>query len=353
MIYKQGKISYTILNDLTAWAAWPEQMRLRYDMKGRIIPFLLTFCLLAGCGQSAPTVSDQTEEGELAILTTTYPLYLFASAVTQGVEGVTVDRLDTGNISCLHDYTLSVSDMKKIEGADVIVLNGAGLEDFMDDALAASSAAVIDCSQGEELLFTLEHSQEHEEEHDHDHDHGDYDAHIWMSPMRADHMAGRIRESLEELDPDHAQQYQENAEEVSSRLGALDVEISALFDELEQSGRRVSGLITFHEGFQYFAQDYGLPLLAAIEEEAGSEASAKEILEITQLIQEYDLPVIFTEVNGSDATANAIARETGCQVAQLTMVMDGPDDSLDNYIDGLLGNAKTIVNAFAGQEVVS
>ena len=62
--------------------------------------------------------------------------------------------------------------------------------------------------------------------------------------------------------------------------------------------------------------------------------------------------MIFTEVNGSDATAQAIARETGCAVAQLTMVMDGPDGQLSNYCDGLMANLRAIVNSFAGEEVI-
>ena len=75
-------------------------------------------------------------------------------------------------------------------------------------------------------------------------------------------------------------------------------------------------------------------------------------MEITGLVQEYHIPVIFTEVNGSDATARAIARETGCAVAQLTMVMDGPDDQLSRYCDALLENARTITGGFAGEEVL-
>mgnify|MGYP000097838463 FL=1 len=117
----------------------------------------------------------------------------------------------------------------------------------------------------------------------------------------------------------------------------------------------LSGLVTFHDGFHYFAQALGLPLLASIEEEEGSEASAKEINEITALIKEYNLPVIFTEVNGSDATANAISRETGCAVAQLTMLMDGPDGGTlsNDYCGGLMENIRVIVNSFAGEEVLA
>lgn len=115
----------------------------------------------------------------------------------------------------------------------------------------------------------------------------------------------------------------------------------------------IAGLVTFHDGFRYFAAAFDLPLLASIEEEEGSEASAKEINEITGLVKEYSLPVIFTEVNGSDATAQAIARETGCAVAQLSMCMDGPEDgALSDYYTVLADNVAAVVNGFDGEEVI-
>ena len=75
-------------------------------------------------------------------------------------------------------------------------------------------------------------------------------------------------------------------------------------------------------------------------------------MEITRLVKEYNIPVIFTEVNGSDATARAISRETGCQVAQLSMLMDGPGGGLEQYRDGLRKNAAAIAEGFWGMEVV-
>ena len=104
-------------------------------------------------------------------------------------------------------------------------------------------------------------------------------------------------------------------------------------------------LITFHDGFQYFARAFDLTLLKAIEEEEGAEASAAEIQEIAGLIAEYDIPAIFTEVNGSDATANAIARETGVAVEQLDMIMSGGGTGIGPYIDAMQGNIDTIVEA--------
>ena len=165
-------------------------------MKKRIIPLLLILALcLAGCGSGG---SVGTENARMRVVTTTYPIYLFTSALTRDVDGVVVERLDTGSTSCLHDYTLSVNDMKKVADADVIALNGAGLEDFMDDALATSNAAVIDCDQGVDLLPAL-NSHDVEEDHAHDahdhdhgdHDHGDIDPHYWMD----DGKPGRWAES--------------------------------------------------------------------------------------------------------------------------------------------------------------
>ena len=311
-------------------------------MKRPILSMLLSVLLLRpGCAQ-APSGSSQ-EEG-LTVLATTYPVYLFARTVAQGVEGVTVERLNTGSVSCLHDYTLSVDDMKKIEGADVIAMNGAGLEDFMDDALAASSAAVIDCSQGVALLENADHIHE---EGDGGHDHGHWDPHYWMDPGNAAVMVRNLQEGFALADPDHGDAYARNGEEAAGQLPSFAGDCTQALE-----GAEGAALITFHDGFHYFAQALGLPLLASIEEEEGSEASAMEINEITQLVKEHQLPVIFTEVNGSDATANAISRETGCQVAQLTMLMDGPEEGdLSTYLEGVRSNVNTIVSFFGGEEL--
>ena len=321
-------------------------------MKKRIIPLLLALALvLTGCGGGSST---DTDNARLRVVTTTYPIYLFASALTRDVDGVVVERLDTGSTSCLHDYTLSVNDMKKLAHAQVIALNGAGLEDFMDDALATSEAAVIDCDEGVDLLPALT-SHDVEDGHDHDHEghtHDGVDPHYWMDPRRAVQMVENLAGGLSQADPDHADDYAQAAQRCAQQLSGWAEELDGLFADARRRGVDIPGLITFHDGFQYFAAAYDLPLLASIEEEAGSEASAKEIVEITDLVKEKGIPVIFTEVNGSDATAQAIHRETGCAVEQLTMIMDGPDDQLENYYDALLANAKAVIDGFAGEELV-
>ena len=195
---------------------------------------------LSACG------GRPAEEGEdvVHVLATTYPVYLFTTAVAQGVDGVEVNLLVSQQTSCLHDYTLTVKDMKAIERADVILINGGGLEDFLADALDTSDAPVIDCSAGIELLPALGH-----EGHDHD---TECDPHFWMTYENAACMLANIAQGLGELDPEHGGVYNQNSDNAADALRYDPDKLSAL------AGKP---LITFHDGFQYFARAAGLNLL--------------------------------------------------------------------------------------------
>lgn len=296
----------------------------------RTFAILLSFALLSGCARRVPE-ADET----LHILATTYPIYLFTTAVVGDTEDVEVDLLVNSQTSCLHDYTLTVKDMKAIDRADVIVMNGAGLEDFMADALAQSDAAVIDCSENVTLLPTLEHAG-----HDgHDHEE-EYDPHYWMDSHQGGQMVEYIANSLASLQGDHAEAYHSNAADAGRALSSVD----PFYRDIVYPAYP---LITFHDGFQYFANSFGLDLLKAIEEEEGATASAAEIKEITALIEENHIPAIFVEKNGSRKTADVIARETGCKVYELDMLMSGDGEGIQPYIDAIDKNLTTILEAFS------
>lgn len=309
-------------------------------MKRKLLCMILAaLCLLPGCGRRA---AADTDDRTLKAAATTYPVYLMAQAVTDGVDGVSVSLVIDQQVSCLHDYTLTMRDMEAVERADVLLINGAGLEDFLDDVL--DGRRTIDCSTGIDLLHSdEEHEADEDHDHDHDHDghHHDVDPHIWMDSRNAAVMAKNLADGLAELDPEHADAYAANAVAIADELAAFRQE---LLDELD--GREI-GLITFHDGFGYFAESFGLHLLAAVEEEEGSEASAKTIVAITHLVEEYHLPAVFTEVNGSDATAKAIGRECGIQTYPLSMCMSGEGGGLAAYEAVIRSNIETILEAYA------
>lgn len=288
---------------------------------------------LAGCGSGGSSSSANTGDGGLVVAATTYPIYLFTTAVVGDVEGVTVEQVITDKVSCIHDYTLTVPQMKIIEAADIVVENGAGFENFMSDALAASDADVIDCSEGISLLTMTEDGAE------------EYDPHIWMSPDNAKVMLKNIADGLSASDSSHADVYSANYE---AAIKQLDDDADSL-DADKISAPQNCKLITFHDGFQYFAQYFGFNLVASIEEEAGSEASAKDIESIVSLVKQDDIPAVFTEVNGSDTTAQAIARETGAGVYSLDLIMSGDGSGIGPYIKAINGNYYTVRDVFAAE----
>ena len=171
-----------------------------------------------------------------------------------------------------------------------------------------------------------------------------------MDPANADIMIQNLADGMVEADPGHTDAYRSN---MVTAMALLSSRAQLMKDSIAQNAGVIKGgLITFHDGFQYFARAFDLPLLASIEEEAGSEASAKEINNITTMVKEKGIPVIFTEANGSDSTAQAISRETGCAVGQLDMLMSGEGHGLNAYLDGMMGNIMALVNGFAGREVI-
>lgn len=299
-------------------------------MKRLLSLSLILLLLLGGCADT-PAEDDET----LQILATTYPVYLFASTITEGVEGVQVTQLIQEEVSCLHDYTLTIKDMKAIEGADIIIINGAELESFMDDALSQSDAPVIDCSQDIHLLAATGH--EHHE-HSDDHHHGHYDPHFWLSEEAAEIMLRNIAAGLSALDEANREIFENNLTKALALFPNLSLDVSSL---------SCPYLITFHDGFHYFAHDSGLTLLKSIEEEEGSEASAADMKEIVSLIKEYHIPAIFTEKNGASDTARAVARETGVEVYQLDMLMSGEGHDLSAYIKAMEENYAVIREALS------
>ena len=287
----------------------------------RILTLFLIIILLSGCSAQTPA----------QIAATTLPVYEFTSRLCEGT-GLTVTRLVTEEVSCLHDYSLNVRQVKAAEAAEAIVLSGAGLEEFMEDLL--QDRQTIDASAGIELLCP-------EEDHGHDHDHGheghhhESDPHIWLSPAHAKAMVTNIHAGLSSQYPQHTERFSANEASLLAELTALEVYGSEALADLS-----CREMITFHDGFSYFADAFGLTILEAVEEESGSEASAKELIHLIEEVEHHSLPAIFTEKSGSVSAASIIARETGCGSFPLDMAMAG-----DSYFEAMYHNIDTIKEA--------
>ncbi|MCC8099706.1 MAG: metal ABC transporter substrate-binding protein [Clostridiales bacterium] len=293
----------------------------------RLVTVLLALLLLLSAAGCSARETNVDAEG-LTVTCTTYPVYLMAQAVTEGTESITLTLMIQQEISCLHNYTLTINDMKKVEGADLIAISGAGLEEFLSDALEGRNT--VDCSEGISLLWN-------EEE-------GEDDPHYWLSPANAARMARNLAEAFGAIDPDNSARYQANAEAAAEELAAFQSELT---DSIPADCPRE--LITFHDGFAYFADAFDFTIAAAVEEEEGAEASARRISELVAFIDQYSLPAVFVEANGSDTTAQCLAAERGCAIGVLNMGMsagDGAETGLAAYEALLQGNLTAILEAY-------
>ena len=281
----------------------------------RLFALLGLVFLLSGCAPAQP---------DAQVAATTAPVYEFTQRLCQGT-GITVTQLVTENISCLHDYTLSVRQVKAVEAAELVILSGAGLEDFMADLLTGK--ATVDSAHGVSLLGC---------EHDHDHEHiHDADPHIWLSPENAMIMAENICHALTAQYPQQQEALEENLQQLLLDLQALQNYGSKQLQTLQ-----FRELITFHDGFAYFAEAFGLEILKAVEEESGSEASAGELKALCDLVWTHQLPAIFTEVSGSASAARILSRETGVAIYTLDMAM-----SAGSYFDTMRRNIDAVKEA--------
>ena len=282
-----------------------------FQMKQRIFAILLALALLlSGC-------AAQKSEPSADILATTAPVAQIVGAITAGTD-LTVATLISEPVSCVHDYALSVDQMRAVEQAKHIVISGAGLEEFIADVL--TSRAVIDASEGLALLPGEE---------------GESDPHTWLAPENMIAMTRTVEAALAAEYPQHAALFAENADIWCEKLDELQS-----YGEQHLADLSCRRLVTFHDGFAYFAKAFDLEIAASMEIEAGSEPSARELEEIISLLQDQNIPAVFTEINGTADAAELVARETGCAVFSLDTAI-----SSVNYLSAMTQNIDTIKEA--------
>ena len=297
-------------------------------MKKSMLSALLALALAMCSGCAAEEDAGKT------IVTSFYPMYVFTQNVVRDVPGVRVVNMASESAGCLHDYQLQTRDMVTLEGADALVINGGGMEQFMDKVIAQRpELPVINASDGIEMLCG-------EDDHDgHDHDHGVYNAHVWLDPALAMRQVQNIADGLAAVDSENAEAYQQNAAAYKARIQALDAELSAQLEPFAGSA-----IVTFHEAFTYFADAYGLVVAGVIANDAGEEPSTRQIAATCDLVKQYQVKALFVEPQYPTKSAETIARETGAQVFTLNPVVSG-DGSPESYENAMRENARVLTEA--------
>ncbi len=260
----------------------------------------------------------------LRIVTSFYPIYLATLNVARDIPGVEVINLTRPLTGCLHDYQMTPGDLVTLEKADIFVVNGAGMEAFIDKAIGqVPRLKLIRASDGIALMSTA----------------GVVNPHVWVSVTAHMQQVENIAAGLERFDPDHADLYRKNALAYRAKLDTLRATMRAGLQNV-----RTREIITFHEAFPYFAREFRLTVVAVIEREPGSEPSARELAQAITLVKKMGVKAIFAEPQYSAKAANAIARETGATVYRLDPVVTGVMTP-DAYLTIMKANLQTLEQA--------
>jgi zinc transport system substrate-binding protein len=267
-----------------------------------------------------------TTDRQMRILTSFYPMYIMAINVAKDISGITVTNLTPPVAGCLHDYALTTGDMKKFADANIFIANGAGMESFLNKLTAQyPRLKVVQLSEGISLIRGRG-------------DEGD-NPHIWVSISNAITQVENLCRALQEFDPSHKDIYQKNTDDYVSRLESLRQKMHS-----ELASYKGKKIVTFHEAFPYFAEEFGLVIAAVVEREPGSEPSAQELARTIDLVKESGIKALFAEPQYPAKAAKIIAKETEAKVYILDPAVTGPQQP-EAYIKIMEANLATLKEA--------
>ena len=297
--------------------------------RGRTVKKFL--CLLLSLFLLLPAMA-----GAETVVTSFYPVWILALNLTENIGSLKVVNLAEHTAGCLHDYSLQNSDMAVLSGADVLLVNGAGMESFLPVITSAyPDLPVVDATAGlplfsESGIVEFGEAEEGEE----------VNSHLWLDPQRAAGMASNLAEGLIRLFPDREKQITENLNAYRGRLLALD---ETLRDGLSGTQRKV---IDFHEAFPYFAEACGLSAAAIVNKEPEDTLPTAQLVRVAELIRsEEHLPLILKSAE-EDPAVNTLVNETGVPVCELDPMTSGPEDPpLDYYETVMVRNMTALQQA--------
>lgn len=283
-------------------------MKTLYKQAALLMAGVLALCLLltALIGVQTP----KRQQG-LQVTASFYPIYVAALKVVGQTQGVSVQCLVQPQTGCVHDYAMTPQDMLRLQQSDVLILNGAGAEAFLQNALDGMPALeVVDTSRGIDLLCDDGHA---EHGHSHEHEHL-YNQHIWTSPVRYQRQVRNIALALANIDPAHAADYLANAEGYCAEV--------ALLYERMQNAVRNSGYtkaVLFSTSLTYLAQDLGLQVLATVPIGEQSQATPQQLAAVQQAVQGkkvlflYDdqYQMLYTELQQKAQQSRLLSLNTG------------------------------------------
>lgn len=271
-------------------------------------------------GATGPVVSGRL----VKVVTTTTQLTDFARIV--GGDRVEVYDVIKANVDA-HEFEPAPVDIEALRGADLIVRNGVGLEEWLEPALesAGAEAPMVDATDGIELR--------------------DDDPHVWLDAIKARSMVANVSRALTAINPENASTYSVNDAAYGAQLDALDAEIRTAVGRLANKK-----LVTNHDAFGYYVDRYGLEFVGSVIPSFDSQAelSSRDLSQLVDRIKAQGVKAVFSEASLPPKTAEAIAAESGVRVVAGDDALYGdslgpPGSAGDSYLEMMRHNTRVIV----------
>lgn len=305
---------------------------------------MIALMLFAGaCGKQQDKVDNEKKP---LILVSIYPYQLLVKQLVG--DGIEVRSLIPPNASP-HTWTAQPADLKDLHTADLIISNGMGLELFLNQNLSQISKKHLICADLLRDLVVLDslkqvalramHEQEHEHDAEDEHHHVGSDPHLWTSALMMIKLTTKLKAELVERFPDYAPVINHKANEIAMELAQANEKISR-----ERAGFAKPGLVTYHNSFHYFCDDYVIDYLGWVQTSPGKEPTVKELTDLGKKIQAYEVTTIFVEPQQNPKSAEVLAKEYKLNIKTLDPM--GHTLNVNTIAELILANWESMKSGF-------
>ncbi|KXB62034.1 ABC transporter, substrate-binding protein [Olsenella sp. DNF00959] len=289
---------------------------------------------LTGCAEGANMRGSSSGGDKPVVYASFYPV----ADLTHQVVG---DRMEVRTIikgsQEPHDFELQAGDRAELGEADLVIYNGAGMEDFMDDLRGSEGddGRFLDLSQGLTLLRGKDSDGD---------DRSSVNPHTWLSVRNAQHEVELIRDRASAMDPDGAGTYQANAQRLIDELHELDQSFQERLDK-GKAGERY--FVVSHAAFNYLAHDYGLRQVAVTGISPEDEPSAAQLATIADFVRQHGIDTIFFEGSATPKVAQTLARSTGATTSTLYTMENLSEEEMGlGYVELMRRNLDALAESF-------
>jgi zinc transport system substrate-binding protein len=327
------------------------------------ISVLVLGLIFSGCGKTETVNTSKEKDKEtLTVYTTIYPLQDFTQKI--GGEFVDVQSIYPPNVDA-HTYEPSTKEMISLANSDLFIYTGAGIEGFAEKAsetLNKEDVQVLKAAEGIELIESTHSDEHHEDEDEHaesdahedehaeseehdeeEHDHGDLDPHVWLDPVLSIDLANNIKNSLSELMPEHATEFETNFNELKLELEKLNQEYKTTIES-----SKTKNLLVSHAAYGYWEKRYGIEAIAITGLSPTQEPTQKELQTIIEESTEHNIHYVIFEQNVSPKIAKIIQEEIGAKSLTLHNLEAVTEENIkqkDDYFSIMRRNLEIIKTA--------